>query len=296
MVIIAVVFVLGLIFLRLRKTYYYLAAYDSVGVRSHALELITKYLLVVSLAINLVIAGSLSLTAALVADEPGLISTWLVILSGFLLAALASLLPPGRLSIFLALQLAKILAYFLTRFGRQAQKLEKSLKTLRKRFHTTEPISRQSLMDLLIEQKDIAEVELSNDIRLILRTLSLNSQKISDLMIKKSKLILISVNAAIGPVLLTELHNTKRQTFLLADKDEIIGTVRLQNLAELKSGGKAGQALSESVIRVPKDAALIVAVEEFIENQEQLLLVIDSNDKIVGAIYLEDVLAVLVND
>lgn len=295
MVIIVVIFVLGLVFLRLRKTYYYLGTYGSVE-NSRSLELVNKHLLAISLGLNLIAAGGLSLAAALVASELGLINTWLVILAGVLLVALVLLLPPGRLSIFLASKTAKILAYFLTRFAGQAQKLEKSLKTLKKRFRTTEPISRESLLDLLNEQKDTAEVGLSNDIRLILRALNLNSQKISDLMIKKSKLTLISINAAIGPVLLTELHNTKRQTFLLADKDEIIGTVRLQNLAELKSGGKAEQALSEPAIRVSKDAALIVAVEKFIENQEQLLLVIDGNDKIVGAIYLEDVLAVLVDD
>ena len=143
------------------------------------------------------------------------------------------------------------------------------------------------------EQKIVARPEVQTDLELALAGLELNQLKAGYLMVKKQKAKIVDSDDLVGPILLSELHDTGRKIFAAKNEaGEIVGTIRLSNLAELKSGGKVKKVLSKQVIKIEKNEPALQALREFID-QGCELLVVEEEGKTAGFIYLEDVLKTL---
>lgn len=281
----------------LKKTYLSLSVIgqsDAVTRPSRQLRLTLKHIDSVNAFLAMVSIATFALFAISISFLLGVIPAFLLIFSFFILIFV--FLPKTRVgdSTLLANLMARPLAYVLSKLENQIRKSDRYIERLGNKFHKTKPIGKDGLVKFLKEQQSITEGDAAVDLALALSSLSLNSQKISYLMIRKKKAHLVGADEPVGPVLLSELHETGRMIFPAVDKQKnFVGTIGLARLSELKSGGKAGKAVNSQVVKVEKNKLLIDALQSFAATGAGLLFVEDETGEIEGVIYLEDVLNVL---
>lgn len=197
---------------------------------------------------------------------------------------------PSRAENMLASFLSPGFAYFLSRLGKPVNRLERVFANIGNRFNRTEPLSKKAIKELLEDQRSIADEQTKVDLKLALTALGLNSQKSSYFMVRRQKARTVKITDEVGPVLLSELHETGRKIFPAEDGTDIVGTVRLDSLTELKEGGKAAAVLNPQIVVTGKDEPVLRVVQRFIDSAAELVFAEDDEGEVVGIVYLEDVL------
>lgn len=282
----------------LKKAYHHLEiSPDSFGAQGRELRQVVKHVVFVNLMLELILLAGLALFAINIAFDFGVIQAFSAII--ITLLAIFVVIPNIRtsaLSLKFAVIMAKPLGYIVKKLEKPVIELEKLVAKTNKKFHNTEPLSKEALVGLLREQRDIAGSELKTELELAIAGLDLNNQKIAYSMVRKQKAKLVSSDDLVGPILLSELHDTGRKIFAAKDADgEIVGTIRLADLTELKSGGKVKKALNKQVVKIDKDALAIDAINKFIAYGLELMIVEEAG-RTVGVLYLEDILKIIVSE
>lgn len=194
-----------------------------------------------------------------------------------------------------AVFVSPVFAYFLRKLEKPVGWSEKVFDRIGKKFSRTRRLSKNQLRDFLKDQQTLAVEPIKSDLAFALAVLDLNDQKSGHIMIRMTKIKTVDADAHIGPVLLSELHKTGRKAFPVEDASQIVGSVRLDKLAELKAGGKVAEAFERQMIAVNKDEPALYAIKKFAESNAELIFTKDDSNKVVGAIYLEDILQELIN-
>lgn len=115
---------------------------------------------------------------------------------------------------------------------------------------------------------------------------------VGELMQPIEEVLLVNESENVGPILVDELHKTKRKVFLVRGSEgEIVGTVSLDELVELTDGGKVKSIVKNGAVKVRERDNILVAIEKFAEKPVGIYEVVDDNNKTIGVLYLEDVLA-----
>lgn len=229
-------------------------------------------------------AFSYSTNLALAAIFAGLVAVFVV------LPKLRPLAAEKKLAVFLS----RPFSYFLEKLDKPVSWFERSFEKLNRRLNEARPLSKKAIKDLLKEQEYLSSDETKADLRLALAALDLNTQKSGYFMVRLAKAKTVDIEEAIGPVLLSELHDTGRKIFAAKENDEIAGSLRLDKLVELKSGGKAAKALDRQIATVNKDDPVLQVIQKFVESGAEMVFAEDEAGKTEGVIYLEDVLKELV--
>lgn len=109
-------------------------------------------------------------------------------------------------------------------------------------------------------------------------------------MTNKKKVRFVNADEKVGPILLSELHDTNRRIFPVQDGSEIIGTVRLDGLTMLKAGGNVSEALDPQMVVVNQNDPATAVINRFNESAAELVFAEDETGEVKGVVYLEDVL------
>lgn len=283
----------------LKKAYYHLSIspVDDNASRERSLRLVLRHTVFTNLLLDL--ASLSALTLFVISISFTFTTNW-AFLTVLLVLLVVFLLVPNIKSSSLSISLARIIArplsYVIRKLERPIYRLERTVAKFKKRFRKTEPLSKDALQGLLNEQKGVTTQEMKVDLELALAGLELNSMKAGYLMVKKSKAKMVDSEDLVGPILLSELHDTGRKIFPAKDKaGEIIGVIKLSSLTELKSGGKVKKVLEKQVVNIDKNEPVLSVVRKFIEHGCELIIA-EENGRVAGFIYLEDVLKILFGD
>lgn len=152
---------------------------------------------------------------------------------------------------------------------------------------------KEDLIDLLEKQAKQPDNRMTKyELDIVKSVLSYSDKIIRDCMTPKRVVKTVSANEAIGPILMTELHKSGYSRFpVTGDKeDEIIGTLYLRDLVNVKSGGLIKDHMSKKVIYVNEEKPLQHALQAFLKTKHHLFIVVNSFEEIVGIITIEDVL------
>ncbi len=199
---------------------------------------------------------------------------------------------PTNPEIKLAELLSRPLSYLLDKLKVPIAVAEKLLANTSRNINKPEPISREALKSILQEQINISKPESAAGLRMAIAALQLDSEKAGHFMVRLHKTKFVSQNDKVGPVLLSELHDSGRKVFPVKDKDlNIVGIVQLDSLSELKTGGKVGDVLSPKMIVVNTSDSAMSVIRRFNESAAEIMFAKDETGEPVGVIYLEDVLA-----
>lgn len=151
---------------------------------------------------------------------------------------------------------------------------------------------KDDLLDLINQQKaashnriEQSELEMAN------HALTFGDKVVLDYMIPKDESVIVGSDDPIGPILLSELHESGLTRFpVKGEKDDcIVGTLYLNDLIDKRTTGIVSNVMSTDVFYVNEKSKLQDVLDAFIKTKHQLFIVINSSEEMVGVISIEDV-------
>lgn len=294
-----VLLIAALLLIGLQKTYYFFPARElKRQARSGDREAEQLYRavayggslrLLLWLAIGLCVAGGYALLT-LVAPA------WLVFLAvaaliwhGFAWAPHAPVSGPGaRLAVGVSPLVAWILYYIHPLLDRIQSFIARHRPVL---FHTG-LFERDDLLELIKQQRDLADNRISHDeLNLALHALSFGDKAAGATMVPKQAVSSVSENDVLGPVLMDELYDSRHSRFPVVNAaGNVVGVLYLRDLVAARSSGTVRELMKPRVCFVHEDQTLYQVLHAFLTTKQHLFVVINSNQTYVGIITIEDVL------
>lgn len=152
---------------------------------------------------------------------------------------------------------------------------------------------KEDLAKLLEQQKGQPDNRIdTGEIDLLINALQFGDKTVSDALVPKRVVKSVSVDEAIGPVLMDELHATGHSRFPVYEgtKEHIIGVLYLHDLVGTKTNGNVRDIMSKKVMYVHEDFTLYQTLQAFIKTKKHLFVVVNEFEEYVGIITIEDVL------
>lgn len=152
---------------------------------------------------------------------------------------------------------------------------------------------KDDLLTLLESQRQQPDNRISEqELKIAIGALTFSDRLISDVMTPRRAVKLIAAKDSIGPVLMTELHDSGFSRFpVYQDKeDNIVGTLHLRDLVSAKAGGQASELMGNKVFYVHDEQTLDHALQAFLKTKHHLFIVVNNFEEFVGVITIEDVL------
>lgn len=152
---------------------------------------------------------------------------------------------------------------------------------------------REDLLRLIELQKGQPDSRISPDtLDLLSHTLTFGDKLVRDTMVPARSVRQVSAAEPVGPVLIRELHDSGFSRFPVYDSQpgDIVGTLYLRDLIDLKHTGKVSDVMKSDVYYVHEDHPLEQVLDAFLKTQHHLFVVVNSFEEFVGIITIEDIL------
>lgn len=172
-------------------------------------------------------------------------------------------------------------------------KLKPVLKKRTRPKGSAEIYEKDDLLQLLQAQKSVPANRIEEEeLDLARHALTFTAKKVTDHMIPRAKLHMVDSEEPIGPILLTELHDSGYKCFPVHNQQEdtIVGTLFLKDLVEKRATGIVSNVMSPAVFYINQNAPLSQVLAAFTKTKHHIFIVVNDAVEVVGAITIEDVL------
>lgn len=152
---------------------------------------------------------------------------------------------------------------------------------------------RDDIIDLLEYQRVQPDNRVEKtELEIALHALTFGDLRVGDVMTPRRVVKMVSVDDAVGPVLMTELHDSGHSRFPVYEgkKDNIVGTLFLRDTVKAKTGGHIKSLIRPEVYYVHEEQSLSDALQAILKTHRHLFIVVNSFEEYVGIITIEDVL------
>lgn len=205
--------------------------------------------------------------------------------------AIARIKTVKRIATVLYGHIESLLYACVTRFP-AFMKVIQSTDTGQQQVHIT---SRQELEHIIKQSHAILS---DDEKKLVTHSLAFSNKTVQTTMTPVNTIMTIEKSEFLGPLTLSELHQTghSRLPVIGTDINHIVGILHLQNLLalDIKRSVTAEKAMDTRVLYIRADQTLPEALAALLHMHEHLLIVIDENRQTVGLITIHDVLKALI--
>lgn len=159
-------------------------------------------------------------------------------------------------------------------------------------FHTG-LYSADDLLDLLDAQKRSPDNRIDGKaLEMAMNALMFEEKSVESVMTPRRLVKLVSAASEVTPKLIDELHKSGAGRFLVYDgkPDDIVGTLALADLIDLKKSGHVSSYCEHKVCYLHEDFSLRQVLAAFHKTHQHLFVVVNKFEDFVGVITLEDVL------
>ena len=119
----------------------------------------------------------------------------------------------------------------------------------------------------------------------IAAVMNFDARKVSDLMIKKDKMVFVHQKDFLGPLTLDKLYKSGFTNFpVVDDKEKVKGIIHTEalNALEIKKTDRAEKYLDKNVCYLHVNDSLKFAIEEIERTNSYYFLVLDKSDSLAG--------------
>lgn len=178
-----------------------------------------------------------------------------------------------------------------------------NLANLINKYRALAPHSRlyekEDLRDLLYLQKQQIDNRIAHEeLELMERSLVFGDKVAADIVQPRKEAHLVNADDALGPILLDSLHQSDQASFLVYKdkKENIIGSLSMQDAIKAKQGGRVFDLIRNDLTYVHEDFTLRQVLAAFQKTGQQVGVVINSFEELVGVITLESLLHELIGE
>ncbi len=153
------------------------------------------------------------------------------------------------------------------------------------------------LLGILDEQRHQPDNRMSAiELDIAEHALTFGARLVREVMTPRRAIKLVSADDTLGPILMTELHDSGHSRFPVYEgkKDHVVGTLFLHDLVKAKSGGRIKTIMRPEVYYVHEEHTLADALQAILKTHRQLFVVVNSFEEFVGIITIEDIFAQIV--
>lgn len=151
---------------------------------------------------------------------------------------------------------------------------------------------RSDLIELIEQQQRQHDSRLNDDeLEIARRALSFTDYKVSDVLIPRKKIKVVSAKDNIGPVLIDELHKNGLGYMLVREtpKGPFVGTLAFNRLG-LKSTGQVQSVMDRHVYYLHENDSLSQALHAFFVTNCPVFVVTNSSEEFVGMLAVDNIL------
>lgn len=152
---------------------------------------------------------------------------------------------------------------------------------------------RDDLLRLLEQQKEQSDSRIPPEqLDLLIHALTYGDKAVYECMVPRRVVRSVSAEDSVGPVLIRDLHDSGFSRFpVYKEKPEnIVGTLYLRDLINLKHTGQIKDVMDGSVFYVHEEYPLEQVLHAFLKTKHHLFIVINKFEEYVGIITIEDIL------
>ncbi len=156
---------------------------------------------------------------------------------------------------------------------------------------------RDDLIDLLDRQQVQADNRIEQaELEVARHALIYGHKVVREVMTPRRIVKRVSVDDPIGPVLMSELHDSGHSRFPVyrvdgkAKAETFVGVLHLKDLLNVKAGGKVADHMRDTVVYVHEEQSLHDALQALLKTRQHLFIVVNSFEEYVGIITAEDIL------
>ncbi len=157
--------------------------------------------------------------------------------------------------------------------------------------------SREELLHMIEQSGGVLR---ANEKKMITNALNFDERTVSEIMVSRSNVTMISADEVLGPLVVNDLYSTGYTRFpVYGDSiDDIVGVIYLEQLMKI-DGAKtattktAHQMMERRVYYIREDQSLQHALSAFLRMHHHLFVVLNEHRETVGIVTLEDCLGAL---
>ncbi len=157
---------------------------------------------------------------------------------------------------------------------------------------------KEDLIEFLKAQARQSDSRLSEeDLQNAIGVLGFAEKTVVDVMLPKRKVKWVAASDSIGPMVMDELHQTGQSRFAVVKEivktgdPQVVGTLHLQDLLDnLEKGGHIRDIMQSGAAYIDETQTLPEALDTFLQSNQNLLVVKNDFDEIVGVLTTEHVL------
>lgn len=149
------------------------------------------------------------------------------------------------------------------------------------------------LVELLEKQSQQPDNRIPPEtIETVIASLTFADIPVADVLTPRRVVHNVAADESVGPVLLSELHDSGFSRFPVYDgsPDNIVGVLLLRDLIHARKGGKIKTYMKTKVCYVHEEQTLRNALDAVLKTHQQLFIVVNSFEEYVGIISIEDIL------
>lgn len=228
--------------------------------------------------------------------------SWLAFIASAMLIWLGFFWVPSghvtKLGLTIAVRVAPALSWLL---GYIHPLLDKIIAFVRKHrpihFHTG-LYDKEDLVELLEIQRNQSDSRIEkSELEIAVHALQFGDKIVRDILTPRRVVKTVSIDETIGPVLMTELHDSGFSRFPVFDgeSDNIVGTLYLRDVTRARTGGKVKNLIrSNDICYLHEEQPLGEALQAILKTHRHLMIVVNSFEEYVGVVTIEDVLEQIV--
>lgn len=152
---------------------------------------------------------------------------------------------------------------------------------------------RDDILELLQYQQAQPDSRVEQaELEIAMHALTFGDVAVAQAMVPRRVVKLISANETIGPVLMSELHDSGFSRFPVyaGKKDNLVGVLHIRDLVKAKAGGVIEKYMNADVMYVHEEQPLTDALQAVLKTKRHLFVVVNSFEEFVGIITIEDIL------
>ncbi len=192
-----------------------------------------------------------------------------------------------------AARLAPAVSWLLQYTHPISDRLHRLFRRLRHVHIHTGLFEEEDIVELLERQKQQKDNRIpESTIHVVQSALLFADRLIRDVYTPRRVVRSVSVDDTVGPVLLSELHDSGFSRFPVYEEtaDNIVGVLHLRDLVDKKRGGKIRSYMHKKVCFVHEEQSLRNGLDAILKTHQQLFMVVNSFEEYVGVVSIEDIL------
>jgi CBS domain containing-hemolysin-like protein len=198
-----------------------------------------------------------------------------------------------RFSTWLAVRLAPILAKLMNYLHPVVEHVTKFIDAHKPITVHTGLYDREDLLHLIQDQAIQPDSRIERvELEVAFHALTFGDHLVRDVMTPRRVVKMVAAEAEIGPILMSELHDSGFSRFPVysGKRDNIAGTLYLRDLVNAKHGGHIEDIMQKHAAFVHEEQPLTDALQAILRTRRHLFVVVNSFEEFVGIITMEDVL------